>query len=100
MVAGYVREMKPVLIGVDGGADALVEAGKRPNIIVGDDGQRERPCPEVRRGGDRARLCRRPSPAARPRARGAPRPLRAKWYPFLARARTWRCCWPTKRARS
>ncbi len=32
----YIREYKPVLIGVDGGADALVEAGHRPDMIVGD----------------------------------------------------------------
>ena len=32
----YVREFKPVLIGVDGGADALVEAGYTPDIIIGD----------------------------------------------------------------
>jgi len=32
----YVREFKPVLIGVDGGADALVEAGYTPDMIVGD----------------------------------------------------------------
>ncbi|MDT5026452.1 MAG: hypothetical protein QOE61_2878 [Micromonosporaceae bacterium] len=32
----YVREFKPVLIGVDGGADALVAAGYRPDLIVGD----------------------------------------------------------------
>lgn len=32
----YIREMKPVLVGVDGGADALMEAGFRPDIIVGD----------------------------------------------------------------
>ncbi len=32
----YVREFKPVLIGVDGGADALVEAGYAPDLIVGD----------------------------------------------------------------
>jgi uncharacterized membrane-anchored protein len=33
---GYVREMQPVLIGVDGGADALLEAGLTPDLIVGD----------------------------------------------------------------
>ncbi|MDX6298613.1 MAG: hypothetical protein QOI51_2470 [Nocardioidaceae bacterium] len=35
----YLRENKPVLVGVDGGADALLEAGLRPDIIVcdGDD---------------------------------------------------------------
>jgi uncharacterized membrane-anchored protein len=32
----YIREFRPVLIGVDGGADALVEAGHRPHLIVGD----------------------------------------------------------------
>jgi uncharacterized membrane-anchored protein len=32
----YIREYRPVLIGVDGGADALIEAGYRPDMIVGD----------------------------------------------------------------
>jgi len=32
----YIREYRPVLIGVDGGADALLEAGLRPHVIVGD----------------------------------------------------------------
>src|SRR5450631_3215760 len=32
----YIREYRPVLIGVDGGADALLEAGHRPDLIVGD----------------------------------------------------------------
>jgi uncharacterized membrane-anchored protein len=32
----YIREYRPVLIGVDGGADAILEAGHRPDIIVGD----------------------------------------------------------------
>jgi uncharacterized membrane-anchored protein len=32
----YIREYRPVLIGVDGGADALLEAGLRPDMIVGD----------------------------------------------------------------
>ena len=32
----YIREYKPVLIGVDGGADALLEAGLTPHLIVGD----------------------------------------------------------------
>lgn len=32
----YIREMKPVLVGVDGGADALIDAGFSPDIIVGD----------------------------------------------------------------
>ncbi|MDR0350612.1 MAG: hypothetical protein LBH64_03570 [Coriobacteriales bacterium] len=32
----YIREVRPVLIGVDGGADALLEAGLKPDIIIGD----------------------------------------------------------------
>ena len=32
----YIRDYRPVLIGVDGGADALREAGYKPAIIVGD----------------------------------------------------------------
>ena len=32
----YIRECRPVMIGVDGGADALLEAGYRPDLIVGD----------------------------------------------------------------
>ncbi|HWH35348.1 MAG TPA: putative cytokinetic ring protein SteA [Acidimicrobiales bacterium] len=33
---GYIAEVRPVLIGVDGGADALLELGRTPDIIVGD----------------------------------------------------------------
>ena len=32
----YVKEYRPVLIGVDGGADAILEAGWKPHMIVGD----------------------------------------------------------------
>jgi uncharacterized membrane-anchored protein len=32
----YIREFKPVMIGVDGGANALLDAGYRPDLIVGD----------------------------------------------------------------
>ena len=32
----YIREYKPVIIGVDGGADAVLEAGLKPDMIVGD----------------------------------------------------------------
>ena len=36
ILRSYIREYRPVLIGVDGGADALLEAGHRPDLIVGD----------------------------------------------------------------
>jgi uncharacterized membrane-anchored protein len=32
----YIGEVRPILIGVDGGADALLEAGWRPDVIIGD----------------------------------------------------------------
>ena len=32
----YIREFKPVIIGVDGGANALIEAGYWPHMIIGD----------------------------------------------------------------
>jgi uncharacterized membrane-anchored protein len=34
--SGYLRELRPVLIGVDGGADALLELGAVPDLIIGD----------------------------------------------------------------
>jgi uncharacterized membrane-anchored protein len=36
IVRHYIREFRPVLVAVDGGADALLEAGYRPHLIVGD----------------------------------------------------------------
>ena len=35
-IKAYIREKRPVLIGVDGGADALIENGYRPDMIIGD----------------------------------------------------------------
>jgi uncharacterized membrane-anchored protein len=32
----YIREFKPLMVAVDGGADALLEAGYQPSLIVGD----------------------------------------------------------------
>jgi uncharacterized membrane-anchored protein len=32
----YIRDVKPVLVGVDGGADALLDAGYSPNVVIGD----------------------------------------------------------------
>ena len=36
IILSYIREVKPVLIGVDGGADALIEFGLKPHLIIGD----------------------------------------------------------------
>ncbi|WP_027340037.1 putative cytokinetic ring protein SteA [Halonatronum saccharophilum] len=35
-VISYIREVNPILIAVDGGADALLEYGFKPDIIIGD----------------------------------------------------------------
>jgi len=35
-IHSYLRTMRPVLIGVDGGADLLLQEGYRPEIIIGD----------------------------------------------------------------
>ncbi len=35
-IKSYIDEVKPVLIGVDGGADALLDFGYKPDIVVGD----------------------------------------------------------------
>ena len=32
----YIRELRPVIIAVDGGADALLDIGRKPDMIVGD----------------------------------------------------------------
>ncbi|MFP5321485.1 MAG: putative cytokinetic ring protein SteA [Acidimicrobiia bacterium] len=34
--SGYINDQKPVLIAVDGGADALIEVGRTPDVIIGD----------------------------------------------------------------
>ncbi len=36
IVRPYIRNFKPVLVAVDGGADALMEIGLKPHLIVGD----------------------------------------------------------------
>ena len=35
-IGSYIEDMNPVLIGVDGGADALLEFGLKPDLIIGD----------------------------------------------------------------
>jgi uncharacterized membrane-anchored protein len=32
----YIRDLRPVLVGVDGGGDALLEAGLTPDLVIGD----------------------------------------------------------------
>jgi uncharacterized membrane-anchored protein len=32
----YIRDLRPILVGVDGGADAILESGRDPDIVLGD----------------------------------------------------------------
>lgn len=32
----YIHDVRPLLVGVDGGADAILEAGLRPDVVLGD----------------------------------------------------------------
>lgn len=36
IIRTYIRDVKPALIAVDGGADALIDMGLQPDIIIGD----------------------------------------------------------------
>jgi uncharacterized membrane-anchored protein len=36
ILRAYIKEVRPVLIGVDGGADALLEFRLKPDVIIGD----------------------------------------------------------------
>jgi uncharacterized membrane-anchored protein len=36
MLRPYIRDLRPVLVGVDGGGDALIEAGLKPDLLFGD----------------------------------------------------------------
>ena len=35
-LGAYIKEMRPVMIGVDGGADVLLDGGHKPDIVIGD----------------------------------------------------------------
>jgi uncharacterized membrane-anchored protein len=36
MLRPYIRDLRPVLVGVDGGGDALLESGLEPDLVFGD----------------------------------------------------------------
>ena len=99
IVKPYIRDFKPVLIGVDGGADALMEAGYKPDVIVGDmDSVSERGAVLGRRGA-RPRLPRgRGGARRRAAARAGRRRSRSSRSP--GSARTSPCCSRSKKAPS
>ena len=95
----FIRDTRPVLVAVDGGADALLEAGLSPHMIVGDmDSASEAALLGGPRGQDRAGgalLSGRSR--TRPRTPGGARPSRSSWSRHREPARTWRCCSPRRR---
>ena len=90
IVRPYVRDFKPVLVAVDGGADALLAAGMKPARDRRRHGLRLRPRASLRGGARRPRLPRRAGAgrrAARAARRSRTRPSRRP-----GSARTSRCC--------
>ena len=61
----YISEYRPLLMGVDGGADALIEAGYKPDMIIGDMDSCSDATLALRGRAGRARLPRRPGPRYR-----------------------------------
>ena len=56
----YIHDVRPVLVGVDGGADAILEEGLQPDVILGDMDSASDERAAQRRRADRPRLSRRP----------------------------------------
>jgi uncharacterized membrane-anchored protein len=107
VLGSYIRDVHPVLLGVDGGADALIEAGYEPDLILGDmdsvsDQALALALPRSRRWFRRRRsseLVRTPIDGRAPgreRLRASASHTRSSGR--LARARTWRSCSRTRRA--
>ena len=98
IVRPYIRDFKPVLVAVDGGADALLEVGYKPDVIVGDMDSVSRRRAPLRRGAGRPRV---PGTATRPARRGSSSsgsPTRPS--PRPGSARTSRSCSRSRRAPS
>ena len=85
----YIRDVRPLIVAVDGGADGVLEAGLKPDVILGDMDSASDEALRLRRRADRPRLPRRPRPRLRAPARGRPRRTRSS--PPPGPARTWRC---------
>ena len=92
IVRGYIRDFKPVLVAVDGGADALLEFGRKPHVIVGDmDSISDEACSAA----PRSSCTRTAATGTRRDPRGSTvSACRTRRFPRRGSARTSRCCSP------
>ncbi len=103
----YIRDIRPVLVGVDGGADALLDEGYVPDLILGDMDSVSDRALQLASEATAARhrppssSCMRTPTGARPGVRGW-NGSASRTPPFVpqARARMWRSCSRTRSARS
>ena len=94
----YIRDVRPVLIGVDGGADAILKEGLTARHRPRRHGLGQRGDAPLRRRADRPRLSRRAAPRAPSGCASSASTTRS--CPPPAPARTSRCCSPPRRAPS
>ena len=79
----FIRDVHPVLLGVDGGADALIEAGYSPDLILGDmDSVSDEALAMARPGGRRWFRRRRPTELVLHAYRGGHAPGRGRLDDF------------------
>jgi uncharacterized membrane-anchored protein len=91
----YISDLRPVLVGVDGGADALLEVGLRPDIIIGDFDSVSDAALDTD-----AQLIVHAYPGGRAPSGSSRRARPTQCSRRRARARTSPCCWPSRRAPS
>ena len=92
----YIRDVRPVLVGVDGGADAILEEGLTPDVVLGDmDSASDE---ALRCGAELVVHAYRGRARARSPAPRAPRPGASRRSERWAPARTSPCCSPRRRA--
>ena len=94
----YVRDQRPVLVAVDGGADAILEQGLEPDMIVGDMDSASDAA--LRSGAELVVHAYPDGRAPGPRARSTGSACPTRWCPRRRPARTSRCWWPPRRAPS
>ncbi len=88
----FIRDVHPVLVAVDGGADALLEVGLTPDMIVGDMDSAGEPTLRAAVAAGLSSWCTPIPTAARPAVTAwRSWALPSSSSPRRARARTWRC---------